>query len=1201
VAAGSYKVRFASFGAPGYVPQFYKGKGTFAEANAVAVSGGSTTAGIDAEMQEGAAVTGTVTDSLSVPIEGLQVCTATSQFMVGECAMTDAAGHYTLAGLAPGEYRIVFTNNDGCGTEGCARLNYLVQYWNNKSSFGEATPIVLSAGEIESNINAKMQKGASISGAVVNTAKSPLGGIQVCAMAVGGGFGDCRQTGSNGNYSIVGLSTGEYKISFQPEEGSYYLTQYYDDKDRFNQADVLAVIAGEAKAGIGAELKEGGAVTGTVTDVAHNALQGLQVCAYEATGPQFGEPSECAPTDAGGEYRLRLAAGSYKIQFTNNFCGSEGCEQLNYVGQYYDGAKSWGTAAAVGVTKGATTAGIDAQMVEGAEISGTVTDVGEAPLKGIQVCAQGASEEQGGFGGCAQTDAAGEYTIPGLAAGDYKVEFSGSSCGFEGCFQLNYVRQFYDGKTGFEEADVLSLAAGDVETGIDAQMVEGAEISGTVTDTGEEPLEGISVCARNAAYESDEAGGCAFTDANGEYTITAIPAGSFRVEFSGESCNEEEGCFQLNYVRQFYDGKSFDEADVLVLTAGDVETGIDAQMAEGATIEGTVTDTAEVPIEGIQVCVQDASGEGEESAGCAQTDANGEYTITAIPAGSLKVEFRGESCNEEEGCFQLNWVRQYYDGKSSFDEADVLSLSAGDVETGIDAQMAEGATIEGTVTDAATEDPIEGIQVCVQDASGEGEESAGCAQTDAAGEYTITAIPAGSFKVEFSGESCDEEGCFQTNWVRQYYDGKSNFDDADVLSLSAGDVEAGIDAALEEGGAVSGRVVDAVSEAPIEGLVVCADPAEGEGIGGCDSTDPTGDYLIGGLPAGEYKVEFSNVICPEDEECSQSYYLHQWFDEEPGWDQADPVTVLVGQTTPEVDAALEEGGAIGGTVTDTLAAPIQESGVCAYALGASEEEPTECTETGELGHYMLVVPAGTYKVGFYYLDWPSGYYNGKAALGIADPVTVTLGATHGGIDAVLRPAAPVNTAPPSLTGTPAVGEVFSCSKGSWDHDPASFAYAWKRDATPIPGQSAPTYTVQTADPGHGISCEVTASNAGGSATAKSNTLQVPTTPAPPPPAGEAPTEVGIATASATAKVKNGKAMIRLACKAAVSCKGVVKLFSGSQIGKASFSIPAGQTKTIAVKLTSKGKQLLEKAGKKGLTVTLKGSGVRQRKLTLKPS
>lgn len=232
-----------------------------------------------------------------------------------------------------------------------------------------------------------------------------------------------------------------------------------------------------------------------------------------------------------------------------------------------------------------------------------------------------------------------------------------------------------------------------------------------------------------------------------------------------------------------------------------------------------------------------------------------------------------------------------------------------------------------------------------------------------------------------------------------------------MLALAPGDVETGIDAALEEGGSIGGTVIDAASEAPIQGLMVRADPFEGEGVSGCASTDENGEYLIGGLPAGEYRVEFSNYVCQGEGECLQSYYLHQWFDERQRWDQADPVNVQPGQTTADTDAALEEGRAISGTVTDALGAPIQESTVCAYPLGASEEEPAECTETGELGHYMLVVPAGAYKVAFYYTDWPPRYYNGKADFGTADPVTVTLGATHGGIDAVLRPAAPVNTAP----------------------------------------------------------------------------------------------------------------------------------------------------------------------------------------------
>ena len=549
---------------------------------------------MDAQLEEGAVVNGTVKAAgTAEPIEGLQVCTAINENMVGKCVQTGVGGKYSFAGLTPGEYKIVFTNNTTCGPEGCAHLNYVRQFYKRaKASFQEATPISLAAGDVKNGIDAAMQKGASISGTVTNTAKTPLQGIMVCVSENNGSFGDCRSTDASGQYSVVGLPTGEYRISFTPGEGSYYVPQYYNGKSRFNEANLLAVNAGEAKAGVSAELKEGGAVTGTVTDPGENPIVNLQVCAREVEGPEFGESVDCKPTDLAGHYRFMLEPGSYKIQFTNNSCGFEGCKLVNYVQQYYDGKSRFGEADPVGVTAGATTGGIDAQMEEGASVSGTVTNMSGTPIQHIQVCAQKATGEFEGTG-CTQTDADGEYTLAGLAAGEYTINFSGNSCGFEGCFQLNYVRQFFNGKSHFNEADPIDLAAGEAKTGVDAELEEGAEISGTVTDTSESPIEGIQVCAQPALEEEGEfeggGGGCSQTNEAGEYAIVGIAPGEYVVQFSGNSCGFE-GCFQLNYVSQYYNGKSrFDEADILSLNAGDVKTGIDAEMEEGAEISGTVT------------------------------------------------------------------------------------------------------------------------------------------------------------------------------------------------------------------------------------------------------------------------------------------------------------------------------------------------------------------------------------------------------------------------------------------------------------------------------------------------------------------------------------------------------------------------------------------------------------------------------------
>ena len=85
---------------------------------------------------------------------------------------------------------------------------------------------------------------------------------------------------------------------------------------------------------------------------------------------------------------------------------------------------------------------------------------------------------------------------------------------------------------------------------------------------------------------------------------------------------------------------------------------------------------------------------------------------------------------------------------------------------------------------------------------------------------------------------------------------------------------------------------------------------------------------------------------------------------------------------------------------------------------------------------------------------------------------------------------PSNTVAPSVTGTGAVGQMLSCSQGSWSQSPTSYTYQWTRDGINIAGATTSTYFVVTADASHFIGCSVTAVNANGSASASSNTIAV---------------------------------------------------------------------------------------------------------------
>lgn len=87
---------------------------------------------------------------------------------------------------------------------------------------------------------------------------------------------------------------------------------------------------------------------------------------------------------------------------------------------------------------------------------------------------------------------------------------------------------------------------------------------------------------------------------------------------------------------------------------------------------------------------------------------------------------------------------------------------------------------------------------------------------------------------------------------------------------------------------------------------------------------------------------------------------------------------------------------------------------------------------------------------------------------------------------------PVNTVAPVASGTVRIGELLSCTTGTWTGTPApTYAYQWTRDGSPIGGATSATYTVVAADISAQIACEVTATNTAGSAMEPSNDLSSP--------------------------------------------------------------------------------------------------------------
>jgi hypothetical protein len=843
-----------------------------------------------------------------------------------------------------------------------------------------------------------------------------------------------------------------------------------------------------------------------------------------------------------------------------------------------------------------------------ASIAGTVSGVG-AP-DSIEVCAY--REDQAGPIECADPVAStAEYEVTGLSAGTYFVFFRSAGCS-SGC---EYAPQWYEGAQRRADAKPIVLGDGAEATGIDATMSETASIEGRVLKASDDqPASGFEACAYRPGQT--RAAACDGTPFEGRYRIVGLTRGEqYVVQFRPDSNCGGNGCTRENWGQQYYPGVAGRAEATLVEPSSNPE--IDASLQPAATITGNVTEAtggAAVPAGSVVVCaypVAHQSGNGT----CGTVGANGNYTVQGVPSGESVVKFAPEySCSGT--CALADFAPQWFDGKGSAASAEPLTLTSGETKSGVDAAMAPGGKIHGFVIAASGGLAVENVGVCASIPQVGGP----CTQTNSAGEYTLTGLATGSYVVTFRPSA--------NGLADAIYNGKASESEGTPVAVTAGETTPDIDAALLNAASISGYVTE-VGDVPLEGSWACAYPGSSTEPAACGETSADGFYEIERLPPATYTIHFA---APEEcgqEGCVSANLVGQWYSGAATRATANTVTLAVGQGQAGIDAILQPGGRIAGTVTVPGGDAAQAVEACAYPAAGGEF--SACATTEGDGYYEIAgLGTGSYKV-----EFGSGYecgegacerspyeaqfWQGAKSLSGATPVAVTAGTTQKGIDATMAiPAAPSATQPPTLSGTPAVGQTLTCGQSEWSGEPTGYAYAWLRDGTPIAGAAGASYLVTKADAGHAIACRVTATNAVGSTAADSAALEVPmpatpgdsgtsaasvASPAPGPPSVTAQKPaVGKATAKPVAKVKGGVAVITVGCVGG-ACKGSLNLTAKAKsktvvLGGASFSLVAGRSTTVKVKLSKAVLAKVEEAGAKGLEVRLTGSHIKARSLKL---
>jgi hypothetical protein len=897
------------------------------------------------------------------PLRG--ICAVAIQPVFGQGApaphaTTSNTGQYRIRGLRPGRYQVLFRT----GERSCpANANWLPQWYpyiNSAYQPDQAVDVRVRAGRDTGHIDGRLQLGGEITGIVHTKAGSPIRGICVnfySPFAIDGPYivNVASFSGKTGRYALRGLFPGTYQVEFMIGCGTLgnYAAQWWRDKPSPAQANSIKITRRQVVSGIDATLVPGSAITGTVRAKTAAAKPLAGIC-VNASDPQ-GDYTETR-TAKNGTYRLEgLDAGTYQVSFDPT---CSGFASANYLP----------TQRTVTVRAGRTRSGVDAYLRPGAGISGVVRDFAGRPVNSVCVNVMDQNNDY------AFTSANGTYSITGMVPGKYAVSF-GTDCGSPG----SLAPQWYDNRTDADSADLVTFTAGKIEKNIDATLHPGGTLTGVLTSTTGQPINGECIGLAAQAGSLGAFTGDGFSTSHGRYLLQDLSPGEYQVSFN---------CGAGRYADEWFNGQpDSTTADYLAINPG-VTTTLNEKLSRAGVITGRVTDKAGHPISNICVYVANVrNGLIIGPINGATTAAGGRYDVGQLTPGRYFVQF--VDCNT--GVYGSQW----YHGKVNESFATPVRVQAGRTATGINDVLTIGGTISGMVTGPSGK-PANGTCVAAYDAASL---SYGFAATSKTGRYTLSGLSNGRYSVSFS--AC--------------YPGSPNLGSVTLPGLVrvvAPRAIVGVNVKLAAGGSISGTVTgDSSVPGPQNQACVLAVPTNPNGSYPLVWTDPRGHYVMYGLAAGTYRVYLDDPAC-DVYDFGVSGLAAQWYRNQPDQHAANLVTVSAGRTTAGISAALRPFGAITGRVTNLGHAGVGGECVTAMPFGAGLDPFTGTAPAPDIaisrvtGRYTLLdLAPGQYKIEFSVGCGDSGFatqwWNNATSAKSASVVTVGF-ETVTGIDATLR-------------------------------------------------------------------------------------------------------------------------------------------------------------------------------------------------------
>jgi len=656
-----------------------------------------------------------------------------------------------------------------------------------------------------------------------------------------------------------------------------------------------------------------------------------------------------------------------------------------------------------------------ASAADTASISGVLTSAG-VPAQPVGSGSVVAFRADGSFAGAASTTVSGSYSVTGLAAGSYTLQFSGG-------FNSGLVEQWWNQKADQSSSVYFALGDGEMASGFDAQLLPGATVSGRVL-SGTTPAAGVAGSNVLIMDRNGSVMGSTVSASDGGFSVGGLAAGSVTIDARVPS--------NSNYLEQWWGGRpSFATADFFSVLAGETTIDRNITLPSGATISGSVVTRAVLPVPLVSATVS-AFGPDGTIQNQGTTDQSGNYTIVGLTPGPYRILFQ----SAESDNFGTEWWRN----ATTISTAMVVEVGAGQAIVGIDGALGVGATISGTVSRAdggaqpdyfiepidAAGQPVPAITGVVN------------------GVYSISHLAPGSYTLHTVSLSGD--------LAEQWWDDSPSLADATYFSVPPGATLTGFDVTLYltgivgitptiSGDATAGQTLTAAAGAWTPGSVGFTYQWLRNGVAIGSATAPTLTLTSADLGA---------VIAVAVTGSAAGYA--------PVTITSDPTAAVGSPTVSSAIPTVTGSTVVGRTLTAQAGtwgpAPVSLSyrwnrdGTRIHGANRSQYELTD----RDAGHTLTVTVTGS-KRGFA----PSSATSATTAL-------VTGG--H------------LRTSIPHISGPARHGETLTMHSGSWGPGQVTLAYSWNRNGHPIAGATSSTYALTGADAGAAITVTVTGSELG---------------------------------------------------------------------------------------------------------------------------